>query len=57
MKKENCRIMGISLHHLCKTTNKNTTIKEYIVVYACKSTDCLWKGKQDTGNKNFPWGG
>lgn len=49
--------MGISLHHLCKTTNKNTTIKEYIVVYACKSTDCLWKGKQDTGNKNFPWGG
>lgn len=47
--------MDISLHHLCKTTNKNTTIKEYIVVYTCKSTD--WKSKQDTGNKNSLWGG
>lgn len=47
MKKAKCKIVGIVSHHLCKTTTTKNT-KEYIIIYACKSINYLWKGKQDT---------
>lgn len=54
--KAKCRIMGIIYYYSCRTTNKNKYAIEYIIVYACRSSDYLWKGKQDI-SKNFLWGG
>lgn len=48
MKKAKCKIVGIVSHHLCKTTTTTKNTKEYIIIYACKSINYLWKGKQDT---------